>query len=478
MKKIISYHTFMLPFTFKGDFDETTEWIYKLYNIEDSQAYNEYIYFYRHVQDALFNTKASDREFSKYFEYKVQSGAYIIDCKDRSYKLIVDGISLRIFQTGVAILSFNLLNKAYTKEEDILAINDYGRRIYPSYLDITKGIQGTKETLLANSITLNLDGEKAITEDFSRFETVNSKTVEQLLPSFITTLVEKNFKTSIEPIIDDRMFVISQFNSEEIGNRLQKLNKDDTYAYSSSDFWYKYVFVDGNGKTCQSRHMTKKLIAESTYDRWVEYGTLFGISRYSFVALSGGEFGETTLNAHIRTIYFQMFTLLLAYRATIIKFSDEIQNTTDNKENKGISKKTRQLYKQYLDFLNKLYFKEITAQDQGIELYNKAMEVMDIPKYMHDLDNEMNELHSYMDMIEEKKTAQKMNTLTELGTLFLPGTFIAGLLGMNVLPSGISSWLITLITFGGIYYITKKITQQYDIDLKKFFIPKKKEHHE
>jgi len=283
-------------------------------------------------------------------------------------------------------------------------------------------------------------------------------------------LIDKNFKEpkKLRPIIDDRMFVISQYNSDALSESLKKYDAKDGYAYEYDDFWYKYLFVDGKDKTCHSRYMSKELIKNSTYDRWVEWGTLFGVSRYSFVSLTGSWFGKNRLLPHMQTIYFQIFTLLLAYRATIIKFSDEIQNVTDQADEE-LSKETKKLYEKYLHFLNKLYFKEVTAQDQGIELYNQAMKVMDIPKYMHDLDNEMNELHSYVEMIEEKKTAKQMNRLTRLGAIFLPGTFIAGLLGMNVLPSSIESWYSSIIVFVGIYYVTKKVTQQYDINLEHFF---------
>ena len=177
--------------------------------------------------------------------------------------------------------------------------------------------------------------------------------------------------------------------------------------------------------------MTKELIKKSTYDRWVDWGTLFGISRYSFVALTGSWYGRNILLPHIQTMYFQIFTLLLAYRASIIKFSDDIQNATD--EDKELYKKAKNIYHNYLRFLNKLYFKEVTAQDQGIELYNKAMEIMAIPTQIQDLDNEINELHNYTDMIEEKKTADKMNTLTWIGGTLLPPSIITGFLGMNTL---------------------------------------------
>ena len=204
--------------------------------------------------------------------------------------------------------------------------------------------------------------------------------------------------------------------------------------------------------------MTKRLIKEATYDRWVEWGTFFGVSRYSFVALTGSFYGKNILLAHMQTIYFQMFSLLLAYRAIIIKFADEIQNITN--ESKDISAKTRKLYKKYLNFLNKLYFKEITAQDQGIELYNKAMKIMDIDRYMQDLDNEINELHNYADMGAEKPRNEKLDALTYIGAIFLPLSVITGFFGMNVgSADNFSSGAViigTLVSVGiGIFMIIK-----------------------
>ena len=62
-------------------------------------------------------------------------------------------------------------------------------------------------------------------------------------------------------------------------------------------------------------------------------------------------------------------------------------------------------------FLNKLYFKEVTAQDQGIELYNQAMKVMDIEKYMNDLNHEITQLHTYVTMQKEKERNNKLEVI-------------------------------------------------------------------
>ena len=436
-ENLYSYHTFMLPFTFENEFKPNNNWKYKSFKINQQKDFNEYVYFYKHIQDAIYNKdeKEENSHISKYYEYKTQEGKYTINCKKGSFELKLDGLSLRIFNTNIGILSFNLKNNKYFDIDSILAINDFGRRIYPQFLG-EKFTCDTKNAILPNQITLTLDNE-IIKEDFTRFNKIEEfKDLENLnlLPNFISKLIKENFKESnkIRPIIDDRMFVISQYMNDALVSKLK--NYSSEYEHETNDFWYKYIFVDGDEKTCQSKYMTKKLISESTYDRWVEWGTLFGISRYSFVALTGSWFGKNRLLPHMQTMYFQMFTLLLAYRATIIKFSDDIQNATKTSEDlEKLSKDTKEIYKKYLDFLNKLYFKEITAQDQGIELYNQAMKVMDIEKYMNDLDHEITQLHNYVDMKKEKERNDKLEFISKIGAILIPPTLLAGLFGMNVL---------------------------------------------
>jgi len=441
-KTLHSYHTFMFPFIFDKEKIDKDLWSYKEFGTNSVEEYNEKNYFYKHVQDALYNSKDREEELfiSKYFEYKEKQGTFTVaTCPKGTYELELDGISLRIFNTGVAILAFNLKNYSYPELEDVLVINDFGRRIYPQFLgeNFTKE---TKEAFLADSIALSFEGKEPIVENFD-YNKSNIKNGVKL-PAFIETLIGKSFE-KIQYVIDDRMFVISQYHNDEL---VKKMKAYDTiqkqYEYEENDEWYQYLFIDGKGKNCQSKHMTKKLIFDSTYDRWVESGTLFGVSRYSFVVLTGSWYGENILLPHTKTMYFQMFSLLLVYRATIIKFADEIQDVTQGVPD-NISTGTSKLYKRYLDFLNQLYFKEITAQDQGIELYEQAVKIMKIETFLKDLDNEISELHEYVEMLEDKSETKEMQKLTTLGTYLVPPTLVAGFLGMNVFGSKLeNNWWI------------------------------------
>lgn len=464
-----SYHTFMFPFVVLDDENfspEQSKWGQaKKFEIKSSRDFNEYNYFYPYVQDVLY--QRGDRSDTEYFEYKVQSGTYTIQCLKEEFSLEVDGISLRLFSTGVGILSFNLKNTQYPKPEAILAINDFGRRIYPAFLG-EEGTTAAKKTLLAHSIILKLEDHKEFLEDFSYFDDI--KKVDENpyhLPKFISALLGE--QANICPIIDDRMFVLSLSMNDDIASGLGN--------YENNDLWYQYLFIDGNGKTCQSKKMTQQLLQQSTYDRWLDYGTLFGISRYSFVcATKQGDFANTVLLMHMKTMYFQMFSLLLAYKASILKFAHDITKISKNPVNK--IDEIVGLHEQYLKFMNNLFFKEVTAQDQGIELFDKAMSIMNIEKSLKDLQSDIAELHAFADLKNEKRRANKLESLSKLGSIFLPATLVSGILGMNTIGfndgeirNGILSFFAIALSIVWGYILTKRETKHWLKDSLIYIIP-------
>ena len=476
MKKVKSIHTFMFPFVIDKEnyeiFDKRLkeEWIQKNFKLDKVEYYNDYIYFYPHVRDVLFE---KNEEISTYYEKdlgKNKDNKYIISLKNgQKYELEIEDISLRKFNNSIGILSFHLLNYEYD-HWDILKINEYGRRIFPQFLDKELLVKATKNTFLADSIEIVLDGKTFAKEDFSKFNEFNFSVKDidkELLPSFIYKLIG-----NIKPIIDDRMFVISFYIDDgKIINELTKFNKN-SYSYIKNDWWYKYVFVDGENKTCQNRIFCPELLKKATYDRWIEYNTLWGISRYSFVGIAKRDFfSENVLLNHVKTMYYQMMVLLLMYRAMNVYFSDRVQDIVEKikKENKvdikSIKYFSKELYKEYLKFLNGLYFREVTPQEQGIEIYKKALEIMEIENEIKDFDREISELDSYIEFLAEENRNEELEKLNKLGALFLPPTLLASIFGMNV---GIfdehkqMKFLIAIILFifsiriGELYFLSNK----------------------
>ena len=510
--QIYSYHNFMFPFRFdkiigkiedrhqyykSNRFDKRVVidenfrdnlardgWSYEKHNISTNLDYNEFVYFHDFARDTLFNTaEFKEGATSYYFTKSVDITSHFkIDLANKkSYNLSLIGLSLRIFDTGVGILSIELENRSYQEVDDILKINDFGRRIYPQFLgrydDKSDWTQATKGAFLADKISICIDGDSII-EDFS-YKTIPK---EIKIANHILILLGKNTftinkkddkKLFIQPSIDDRMFVLCWYGNDTFSESL-KYEK-----YEKNSKWYEFVFVDGDGKTVHSPDMQEKLIKEATYDRWMnnEEGlTLYGISRYSFVALSNSSwFSKNILPLpHIKTMYYQMFTTLLAQRSSILRFSDEVTALSDIDTKELKDNQISNLYKNYIRFVNKLYFREITPQDQGLEIYNQARAILNIDSDIKDLDKEIDELHQYASMLEDNNRTEKMDRLSKLGYIFLPPTFVAGFFGMNTFSGldNIGGFILSVIL---IICVTLYITEENDIKISDFFKGKNNE---
>jgi hypothetical protein len=281
----------MLPFIFLENVETVNDsltrhglWNYRMFDAgKNHENYNEYIYFYEHVRKTLYSKKEmSEKQAAYYFEYRQQRGKYILELMDTTYTLDVVGISMRTFKTGVGILALELENHQYFQSKDILKINDFGRRLFPQFMTKDKNgensLEEVKKHLLPKRAGLLLKDDISVFEDFTYYEKKKNLTLDVTnLPNYIHALLGKSFSSHkqsekteeksihIEPIIDDRMFVISMYMNDALAEKM-KATEVKSYTYEEDSFWYKYVFVDGTDKTCQSKHMTKKLFAETTYD--------------------------------------------------------------------------------------------------------------------------------------------------------------------------------------------------------------------
>lgn len=451
--------------------------IVKNKEVENDLDYNTYSYFYDNVRKAIYgkenyikNNKniSANIKNSKYyvgklfnnevpntivrcFNYKYiddkstyeiymykknNKGEIYIDKRESPYKLKIKSIKLKVYDTGVATLSYFLNNYENENIEDVLRINDYGRRIYPQYMPLDKA----RENFLAEKLSLKLQN-RIIEEDFNYGAKENptkiSKTIMKILgEKFVSTEKELRCKSKtlsneetifVKPVIDDRMFVICYYNSNFFSRVLSKYDKD---KYLKNDFWYQFIFVDNGGATCQDEEMKKELLSKSTYTRWKNYGTLFGISRYSFVVLCDESyFSKKVLYNHINTIYYEMILLTLVQRASILRFSDETSRIASFKR-KNIYKQIKKLQEYYIRFVNTVYFREVTAQEQGIELYDKIVELMRIDTEVKRLDEEIDEIQRYVNLETNDRTNRLLNIVTFVGIGVSILTLIATIVGI------------------------------------------------
>lgn len=433
---------------------------------EREELFNEQQYYFDFVHPVLYDTKdIDDREriISHYerHEPKNTNVAYIINHQNKNYVLQVEAMNLNIYSTGVGILSFYLINEREDQKspDDIRNINQYGRRIMPPYFgDIAY------RNLIAGYIEIK--GLSGLTDRYRDDFTEYSLTDTWKPANFIINLLA-DFSTALEiaPVIDDRMFVNCWYGNNDLVKEFKDVNEAGLKKFVNGNFWYKYIFVDeGNDDTCQNDKMKADLLNESTYYRWQKYGSLYGVSKYSLVLLAE----ENTygfLGTHMRTIYSRMLELVLVQRASMLKFSGEVTKVSclTGKSNKIISRRIGSLYQEYIRFVNQVYFRNVTVQDQGVELYTMLMSQFNSDKQIKELDDEIGELHQYIALLIDQKRNDNGELLNLLAAVFLPATILTGLFGMNPLPKGMGwfdfggEFLLICLLSAFAYQLIKKI---------------------
>ena len=503
---LYSYHIFMLPFRFETkekqknyksvDLNEiekifnsnnlktTSDWKgwirfsqsdcdeSKVKDIEDS--YNERVYFYDFARKALFDDCKCDEKDPILMEFyidlrKEYLNTYTINLKSsKSYSLKIESVNVVFYNTNVGVLSFKLINDEYDNFDDILKINDFGRRIYPQYLSAdesknTYSLDNVKNSFLADSITVNINGN-CICDTFERFSDVkfaefwkDPSNDQNLIPKYIKDIFPESFlgdtgNYKILPIVDDRMFVMSWYANDGLIESLKHIECDYGeyfYNYCINEDWYKYVFVDNDAVTNENYFFRKEELTKSTYGRWIDQGSLFGITNYSFVFLGKNEwFQKNVILKHIKTMYYRIAFLSLAQKATFLHFSERI-NEIDDSEAIG-------LHKKYLDFMNNVYFNEVTAQVQGIDLYNMLNEKMNLKERVRELQRDFKELSMNLELDFGHKLNVNVLILTIMSLLLLSLSTISTVMSLNSTYKTILSnitFFVVFIVFLCIVYI-------------------------
>lgn len=441
-----SYHIFMFPFQWqiKGyddkvfseqislkniDFALNCNWNRIIEPVIDSEVndlYNERNYFYEFVHDALYDN-GNDNSLVRHFEREEPKHSdinYVIDCGGKGvYELKVCAINLNLYFTGVGVLSFYLKNEKYSDPVSVFRINQGGRRVFPPYIGDVKS-----RNQIAHSIEIKgLHGrDTGYREDFKRF---NNKTKSNTPASFITDMInEVALNITLKPVVDDRMFVQCYYKNEEWA---EKFSGKSYQQFLNSSDWYEFVFIDEyGGMTCQNEKMQRDLIKKATYPRWQRSKSLYGISRYSMMLLTSDTCPQFLLDYFV-TMYTRMAELILVQKSSVLRFSAEVTYISNMEEKKGFVEKASSLYKEYIRFVNQIHFREVSAQEQGIELYQMLYDVMNLEKHVNKLDDEISELYNYVSLKEDRKSNGTMERLTKLATIAIPATVMAGVFGMN-----------------------------------------------
>lgn len=414
-----------------GNTDKNKGWAEESFMVSSSEQYNEWNYFHPPVRDVLFSREEMDcmryltREDYKILEVKY----YSEEVKDpqnlpstKTLTAAIKSIDLHLFDNGIGLLSFTTELKEPYDFNHLLRYNDIVRRIFPPYLgkDNTQfgGVSAPKMTGLVLPASIAIYGEQdndstVIKENFEEIKLSNF--IPELLKP-LQYLNEENFNdgnNAFHPFTDDRMFLISFYRDNVLAEQLSVL-RPDGYCYEQDDRWYKFLFVDGSSQGIANKEMQRDLIKRCTYRRWARYGTLYGFSRYSFVAIADREKFSKLTAVHVKTIYYQMALSMLFQRLMLIRMSHEIRNVMHRQKDKDKKHvvEIEELQKKFVVYSTKYGFHEISPQEQGIEMYRQWRKIIDYDDLFEKVNNEIQRAAEFVQTQEASKTNRAIKRMT------------------------------------------------------------------
>ena len=303
------------------------------------------------------------------------------------------------------------------KDEEIFKYNFDDKNKYKSYSERLNFIR-QKEV-----------NDKNDKNDKNDNSIIDNRRESYLIRNILNYKIEsKDEKVEIELINPDRMYVgfyvknfligrIKKYSSEkqEYSTEKQKyLTEKQGYAYlyddSLSDQLYAIAYIDGGDATCQSKVMRKKLLQETIYDRWIDWGTIHTVTHNGFgcIASEGAPYDSVIMP--FLTEYMEMMALVLLQRNLLLEFHIEAKDLSIQFD----SEELENLQKRYVKFKTQVLLFEVTPQEQGYEIYRLMQKQLYIDEEKEKLDDIMNSLYE----VANVKHSIELNITVKLLTGF------------------------------------------------------------
>ncbi len=445
-----SYHTFIFPFIWdngqkpygkknRDNFGKVspgkhwypTNWGTEVIPEDTSpdgflQNYAVFQYFNSYARNLIFGT--AEDSLVRNFEFRLDDnqvkkdiiGEYIIKHGKEKFVLSVRSIKLKLVNNGVGILYFQLeyYGDKYIDEKkesgydikDVNKINEYGRRINLPFISTSTGdAQENSHPLVADIIRLVLHGKEnlELVQDFKelnqKYLKDNNKPQLIYVPPFIKDLFNLD---DISPALDDRMFVCCLVRDDFLGKRIKGENGEYEYLSechdpseeSISNVLYTFAFIE-ESPSCQNVNMKRSILEKSIYARWIEWGTIHGVTHHSLICVTGE---DKSLLAPVIvpffTQYIQMAILALLQRVSLLKLSKMAGNTANSFKGNGEISSAEinnilALHEEYVCCQNQILLFEVTSQEQGIEIFELFLEQLYIEREKNALETQLNNLY-------------------------------------------------------------------------------------
>ncbi len=188
---------------------------------------------------------------------------------------------------------------------------------------------------------------------------------------------ELNRSTRLSQVADPRMFVHAAY---ALCGPPPKDGQPEMEEFERLFSYALYVDERSDGilpdRWVYDKTYTQCLMSKQVLRRWQGLGVLSGFTNYSSVFMGFGEFfTDVIASVHVPYIYAKLQIPTLLYRTTLELFDRRItQATTDLRDNDIKSRAFANLRKDFIEFTNNYWFRQLSPQTQGEEICNRMME--------------------------------------------------------------------------------------------------------
>ena len=458
-----SEHIFLFPFTWKyynkknsqvfsahkninhHFFKNLPSWISHYGLDHTDKSYNEFIYFYKPVRSCLYSFSKKPIIVSNYiYRNLAPDNRLILSVENKIYDLSIKELRLRLYKTGIGILHIGIDNTKYPLPEDVMRINSFSKCIYPPVLPIDKA----KEDLFPDYVMIKLnhyvESKEYFDNNYNEKPTAISRVIMDILgKGFVCEKDQfKKNRIYIEPVLSNQMFTLCIYKNTPFFQDIRQ-NKMDTRLIEN--------FILVNKKIIDHTEELKENSARSIY--YIKNdNSVYGISRMSLIC-----FCHENLESKV---YDCLVSLVLMQRATLLSFSNEAARISSLAKD-IIVKAIQTLYEIYIQFMNQLYFKEVTEDIQGSIIYERLTGLLKIEEEFNQLGLEIEKMQEYATLLEQSSSKFQVQLISIIGAALILPTFVTGFFGMGVLTDKLSKWWVhkeTLLWINGYVLLPVFIT--------------------
>lgn len=431
----------LVDYVKKGqDFSQLKEDKERLEDLKDKvQKYNEYHYFFEKARRMLLNTDSLDHDVMHWkmnLDHNCKTNTYEIQLASSSETIVLhlEGIKLSLYpKLSIGMLTIETEYRPSPndpkKYENALIINDLGRRIFsPSYnpdgfspctakeidLCFTVGKSSEQEKIIFNldwEFNKNKyngwDGADHGIRNLLFGNQINEQSNES--HCIFAKKAQKEKVLVISPIFDDRMFTACILKDTQWTQRfIEVLKKSDMQNGKDKHLFdekrlYEYLFCDRYDYcSCQESDLRWQMIREHVYSRWIDYGSVYGITEYS-MTFAATETVPDYLIDNFLTIYIDLAKLVLLQRAAIISLEARVAAyAAGDKIEKPI-----EIWRDYIYFQTSIMLPEASFQQQGVEMYDMLWKCLQIQRYSDYLGNEIHSFSEHARFVNDKQDEER-----------------------------------------------------------------------